>query len=562
MHVSHLGLSVSDKPSSTSFYLAALQPLGYRFIGRQGDSIGLGIEDADLFLTQAEKGTKVSPTHIAFTAHSQLAVRNCYAAALNAGGWPSGAPGKRNDECSCFNAAVTDPDGHTIEFIFRETPDGEACHSAAPPSEYTYAGAGTESIARSRYQDDDRSIASKASRAKSRAQTALDLASATSKSTRQSITSAPAPGLTRSRTEPLSTDGSRKLVGTLLGAAAGAAIAYVAQQAERDSARQESEYARSRLSSARLARTRSNYERPAASRVSSSRSKITGRERMAIEPRSYSDDDFPDVMSRYTSSRRPEPQRSRTYDAIEYSPRTASSTRSARSERHRPQRSTTLPADLPDNFFQAPKLIAGSRYSSRRGSMPDEGLKRHDSAVSVQSSRSRRSADGSRRSSASQASTVKPSRRGSTYGSAAEYPLPSSKASSSMSSALKRPLPASRASSYATGLTAANISLPPSRYSDLAEESDGMDDTKTIVPEDSISCIDFSTKSKSKHGRSTGRGSSRHSSSKRSEADSDRTVRPAKTGGSRHSAQTLPTRLKEDYSRSGREGKWSTRSHN
>jgi hypothetical protein len=56
MPVSHIGLTVSHIPSATSFYLAALQPLGYRFIGHQSDSIGFGIEPADFFLSQSAKG--------------------------------------------------------------------------------------------------------------------------------------------------------------------------------------------------------------------------------------------------------------------------------------------------------------------------------------------------------------------------------------------------------------------------------------------------------------------------------------------------------------------------
>jgi hypothetical protein len=55
MPVSHLGLTVSHIPSASSFYLSALQPLGYRYIGSQGDSIGLGITDADFFLTQGPR---------------------------------------------------------------------------------------------------------------------------------------------------------------------------------------------------------------------------------------------------------------------------------------------------------------------------------------------------------------------------------------------------------------------------------------------------------------------------------------------------------------------------
>ena len=56
MPVSHLGLPVSDIASATSFYLSALQPLGYRYFGEQGDAIGLGINDADFFLCQAKNG--------------------------------------------------------------------------------------------------------------------------------------------------------------------------------------------------------------------------------------------------------------------------------------------------------------------------------------------------------------------------------------------------------------------------------------------------------------------------------------------------------------------------
>jgi len=62
MPVAYLGLTVSHIPSATSFYLEALQPLGYRYIGQSGDSIGLGVTEADFFLTQEPKGYVV-PQH-------------------------------------------------------------------------------------------------------------------------------------------------------------------------------------------------------------------------------------------------------------------------------------------------------------------------------------------------------------------------------------------------------------------------------------------------------------------------------------------------------------------
>ncbi len=500
---------------------------------------------------------KISPTHIAFTADSRPTVRDCYARALNAGGRPSGPPNYRNNDCSCFNAAVTDLDGHTIEFIFKETQAADDCHSVLAPSEFGYSQADRNAATRSVYQDDDQSVATKVSRTKSRAQTALDLASAASRPTKQSNAAPSMPGLTRSRTEPVTSDGgSKKLLGTLLGAAAGAAVAYAMVQSEQDSNRRESDYARSRASAPKSSRTRSNYEKSVVSKNSGRSTRPSYRERLAIEPPSYSDDDYPEVLSRYKSSYRPAPQRSRTYDAIEYATRPTSS---GRSDRHRMKRSSTLPNDFPDYYLEGPKTAPASRHTSRRGSVDDQELKRHDSAVSVLSHRSRRSFDAERRSSASKVSTIKPSRRGSVYESAANYPLPSSNASSRPSAA-DRPLPSSRATSY---MSAAQ---PQSRMNgsyadiDVAEESDGLGDTKTVVPEDSISCVDFSSRSSKSKSKSGSKSFSRHSS-KRSEADSDRTVRPAKHSGSRHSAQTLPVREKEGYYGRNRDGKRSTLSY-
>ena len=63
MPVSHVGLTVSHLPTSCSFFLSALQPLGYRFIGQRGDQILLGVnddddddDDADFSLCQARSG--------------------------------------------------------------------------------------------------------------------------------------------------------------------------------------------------------------------------------------------------------------------------------------------------------------------------------------------------------------------------------------------------------------------------------------------------------------------------------------------------------------------------
>jgi hypothetical protein len=57
MPVSAAGLTVSHLPSATSFYLSALQPLGYRYVGQWGSQIGLGVDnEVDLYLTQTLPG--------------------------------------------------------------------------------------------------------------------------------------------------------------------------------------------------------------------------------------------------------------------------------------------------------------------------------------------------------------------------------------------------------------------------------------------------------------------------------------------------------------------------
>jgi hypothetical protein len=60
MPVSHVGLTVAHVPSACSFFLSALQPLGYRYVGNQGDSVGFGTDDADFFLSPEVLGYELS----------------------------------------------------------------------------------------------------------------------------------------------------------------------------------------------------------------------------------------------------------------------------------------------------------------------------------------------------------------------------------------------------------------------------------------------------------------------------------------------------------------------
>ena len=52
MPVSHIGLTVSHLPTSCSFFLAALAPLGYRYLGQEGNQIAFGADEPALLISQ------------------------------------------------------------------------------------------------------------------------------------------------------------------------------------------------------------------------------------------------------------------------------------------------------------------------------------------------------------------------------------------------------------------------------------------------------------------------------------------------------------------------------
>jgi hypothetical protein len=187
--------------------------------------------------------TYIAPTHIAFAADDRTQVRNCYTSALSAGGRASGAPSYRNNECSCFNAAVEDLDGNTIEFIFREN---GPCHEepAHADEEHSRVLTWQDGVSReaSNAEDDAMSVASK----KSKAATAVDIApSAKAPSVAGTeappvAASAPASGGVGSFMSALSSGITPKaMLGGVIGAVATGAVAYAFYQAEQDSARAE-----------------------------------------------------------------------------------------------------------------------------------------------------------------------------------------------------------------------------------------------------------------------------------------------------------------------------------
>jgi hypothetical protein len=122
---SSITLTVSHLPTSTSFFLSALQPLDYAYRGRTGQTIGFGSAvdkkaPTDFWITQEIPGVPAGAAHVAFSAPSRAAVQDFFVAALRAGGKIHGEPCVR-DASGYFSGAVIDFDGNSIEAVYRPT---------------------------------------------------------------------------------------------------------------------------------------------------------------------------------------------------------------------------------------------------------------------------------------------------------------------------------------------------------------------------------------------------------------------------------------------------------
>lgn len=119
--IDHMTLHVSDANRSIEFYTKALAPLGYLPKAHHEPTIGFGVNDgtprSDFYVSPAQPGTTPAPTHIAFRADSEQAVKAFYDAALAAGGRDNGAPGPRAYHPGYYAAFVLDPDGNNIEAV-------------------------------------------------------------------------------------------------------------------------------------------------------------------------------------------------------------------------------------------------------------------------------------------------------------------------------------------------------------------------------------------------------------------------------------------------------------
>ncbi len=116
--IDHISSPVSNLAASTAFYRMVLGELGDFKDYPDGNAVGSGAGRWS-FGGFASRQT-IEPFHIAFEAPDAQAVARFHAAALNAGASDNGAPGPRPAfGRGCFAAFVLDPDGHSIETVFR-----------------------------------------------------------------------------------------------------------------------------------------------------------------------------------------------------------------------------------------------------------------------------------------------------------------------------------------------------------------------------------------------------------------------------------------------------------
>ena len=269
---SSITLTVSHLPTSTSFFLSALQPLGYVFRGRQEHTIGFGLQyppntPADFWITQEIPDVPAGAAHVAFPAASRTQVQDFFLAALKAGGQIHGEPCQR-DATGYYSAAVIDFDGNSIEAVHRPTDEAnkekvdirtmvshrglappksvvsqaksKAPSAIAPPqSAFSQAESKAASYVSGVLANTPRTEAKRKSsgdvldtlinEARNAANVARDLVSTFKGNLSSSQPSA------RSNNTPVG--GGEAIVGTLLGVAAGAALHYAFSNRSKESSR-------------------------------------------------------------------------------------------------------------------------------------------------------------------------------------------------------------------------------------------------------------------------------------------------------------------------------------
>ena len=118
--IDHTAVNVSDQEAAKSFYLKALEPLGYGLAFELAEFMGFA--DANGMDLGVVRRDPVGGAHVAFKCDDRATVDAFYEAAMAAGGKDNGPPGLRaHYHEHYYGAFVLDPDGHNVEAV---------CHDA------------------------------------------------------------------------------------------------------------------------------------------------------------------------------------------------------------------------------------------------------------------------------------------------------------------------------------------------------------------------------------------------------------------------------------------------
>jgi catechol 2,3-dioxygenase-like lactoylglutathione lyase family enzyme len=118
----HISIGVRDTGRAKRFYDAVLEPLGYRRLSGDAETLGYGSDKVAFWIGRVDHPVPAdegSNLHFCFVAPSRKAVDAFHAAAVTAGGRSNGAPGLRKDYGPNYYAAFAiDPDGYRIEAYY------------------------------------------------------------------------------------------------------------------------------------------------------------------------------------------------------------------------------------------------------------------------------------------------------------------------------------------------------------------------------------------------------------------------------------------------------------
>ncbi|KAF9888455.1 hypothetical protein FE257_008733 [Aspergillus nanangensis] len=511
MPLSHLTLTVGHLPTSTSFFLSCLQPIGYKFIGRHEDYIGFGQnsdEPADFWIREQKPGVPAGAAHIAFPAPSKDAVGSFFISALKAGGTIHGEPKTRDSDSGYYSAAVVDFDGNSIEAVYRPGSSSARSDVSRPAlallengSVVSKASSKVSSI-KPDNRSDVRSYVTKATTAVDRAAPSERTgASVVSRNTPQPSSSSPTYVV---HTTQKKDDGTtaKTIVGTLIGAAAGAAIAYAMSKGDSDS---------SEILPPPQYSAREFLQLESSSRAPSQIQEVPGyRAIEAPPPRStYSQFEGRPGLTRSVTSKNP--RASTIYEGTEYVPRgNGGSVYMDENGRRASEGSVYGTRDLPLRAIEYPPGLDNQNYpcnpSTFISSFPDKSRVMDKGSVysssTIKPSKAKYEEHHSSHHSIHHRSSHHSSHRSSSR------PNASNSTASSTRTARNIPLPEGSSVSYhsgaKSGVSARDVPLPRSTLDDY-----------DVGPEDSISQIGDSRRSSHSHrshASKAGSRVSRHSS--------------------------------------------------